>query len=68
MLPERWLRAHQEILAPRRPDLLARTEMTYSQTRPGAAPEKVAAADRRLRTAEGILGMRGFRAPKARFP
>ncbi|MEO3976847.1 endonuclease/exonuclease/phosphatase family protein [Streptomyces sp. CAU 1734] len=64
--PDRWLRAHQEILVPRQPDLLARAEMTYSQTRPGAAPEAMAAADRRFRAAKEILGMRGFRAPMGR--
>ncbi|MFD7552237.1 endonuclease/exonuclease/phosphatase family protein [Streptomyces sp. NPDC059816] len=63
VLPERWLRAHQEILKPRQPDLLVSTEMTYSQYRPGAEPGVVAAADRRFRTAQEILGMRGFRAP-----
>lgn len=63
VLPERWLRAMREVLEPRNPDLLVSTEMTYSQARPGAAPEVVAAADRRFRTAQEILGMTGFRAP-----
>jgi hypothetical protein len=47
--PERWRAAHEEIIAPRRPDLLLRQE---------------ARRIRRLRRAERVLGMRGFLGPK----
>ncbi|MGW6454698.1 endonuclease/exonuclease/phosphatase family protein [Streptomyces sp. NPDC055078] len=63
VLPERWRRAHEEIITPRRPDFLGRAELTYSQTRPGATRREKDAADRRFRAAQKLLGMRGFRAP-----
>jgi hypothetical protein len=62
-LPLRWRRAYEEILAPRRPDWLARPEMTYSQTRQDDSPEEKAAANRRFDAAQTTLGMTGFRGP-----
>ncbi|MFD9815169.1 endonuclease/exonuclease/phosphatase family protein [Streptomyces sp. NPDC059080] len=73
VLPERWVRAHEEILAPRQFDWLGRAELTYSQTQPVPADateeEKAAAelaqkaADRRFDATQELLGMRGFRSP-----
>ncbi|MEW1922218.1 endonuclease/exonuclease/phosphatase family protein [Streptomyces sp. NPDC088360] len=73
VLPERWRRAHEEILAPRRFDWLGRAELTFSQTQPVPADatgeEKEAArlaqeaADRRFAATQELLGMRGFRSP-----
>ncbi|MCX4681467.1 endonuclease/exonuclease/phosphatase family protein [Streptomyces sp. NBC_01433] len=51
--PHRWRAAHEELLAPRRPDVILRQEATYSHLHD----------QRRLRAAEGILGMRGFLSP-----
>lgn len=52
-LPERWRRAHVDLLAPLRPDLLLRQEMTYSHLD----------GNSRLHAAERALGMRGFLSP-----
>lgn len=50
--PKRWREAH-ELLAPLRPDLLLRQEMSYSHLD----------GNRRLHAAERALGMRGFLSP-----
>ncbi|MET9360425.1 endonuclease/exonuclease/phosphatase family protein [Streptomyces sp. NPDC006632] len=73
VFPDRWVRAHEEILAPRQFDWLGRAELTYSQTQPVPADateeEKAAAkvaqeaADRRFAASQELLGMRGFRSP-----
>ncbi|WP_331732655.1 hypothetical protein OG613_48360 (plasmid) [Streptomyces sp. NBC_00015] len=62
VLPEKFLRVNHEVFVPLEPDLLALTELTYAQTRPGASAEEVAAADRRFNTQQSLLGMEGFRA------
>ncbi|WP_432156784.1 endonuclease/exonuclease/phosphatase family protein [Streptomyces sp. bgisy153] len=62
VLPERWRLAYEEVLAPLQPDWVGLTELTYSQTRPGATVEEQAAANRRWQAAQETLGMRGFRA------
>ncbi|MFI1700371.1 endonuclease/exonuclease/phosphatase family protein [Streptomyces bobili] len=51
--PHRWRAAHEELLTPRRPDVILRQEATYSHLDD----------DRRLRAAEDILGMKGFLSP-----
>ncbi|WP_063761918.1 endonuclease/exonuclease/phosphatase family protein [Streptomyces sp. NRRL S-475] len=51
--PRRWRMAHEELLAPRRPDVILRQEATYSHL------DK----QRRLRAAESVLGMKGFLSP-----
>lgn len=51
--PQRWLDAHEGILAPRRPDVILRQEATYSHL-----DDK-----RRLRAAGDILGMKGILTP-----
>ncbi|MFF3556234.1 endonuclease/exonuclease/phosphatase family protein [Streptomyces tsukubensis] len=61
--PRQWTEAHKEI-ARHQPDILARQEMTASQSRPGDPRHEVAAADRRFAAAQRALGMKGFRAPK----
>ncbi|XIG72512.1 endonuclease/exonuclease/phosphatase family protein (plasmid) [Streptomyces sp. SGAir0957] len=63
VLPEPWRQAYEGILAPRRPDWLAVTELTYSQTGPRASTEDIAAAARRWDAAQRTLDMHGFRAP-----
>ncbi|MET8830193.1 endonuclease/exonuclease/phosphatase family protein [Streptomyces sp. NPDC004610] len=60
--PEAWRAAHEEI-ARHRPDVLARQELTHSQSRPGDSPHAVAAADQRFSATQRVLGMKGFRAP-----
>lgn len=72
--PARWRKAH-DLLASRQFDWLGRAEMTYSQPAPApleasdeekaAATAGRAAADRRFRDAQRVLGMRGFRSPAA---
>ncbi|MGP4114014.1 endonuclease/exonuclease/phosphatase family protein [Streptomyces sp. 4N509B] len=53
-VPERWRVAHEEILAPRRPDAIFRQEATYSDQN----------GNRRLHAAEQALGgMRGWLSP-----
>lgn len=53
-LPERWHRAHRELLAPRRPDAVFRQEANYSRQR----------GRRRLHAAQAALGgMAGFLGP-----
>jgi hypothetical protein len=51
--PQRWLDAHEGILAPLRPDIILRQEATYSHL----------ADERRLRAAGDILGMKGILTP-----
>ncbi|WP_051950421.1 endonuclease/exonuclease/phosphatase family protein [Actinacidiphila yeochonensis] len=51
--PPRWRAAHEELLAPRRPDVILRQEATYSDLD----------GQRRLHAAEDILGMKGFLSP-----
>lgn len=51
--PQRWRAAHEAIIAPRRPDVLFRQELTFSHLN----------GNRRLHAAERILGMRGFLSP-----
>jgi hypothetical protein len=62
VLPERWLRAYEDVLAPLEPDVVATTEFTYSQTKPDATWAEKRAADRRFWAAQEVLKMRGFRA------
>jgi len=52
-IPQRWLDAHEGILAPRRPDIVLRQEATYSHLD----------NKRRLRAAGDILGMKGILTP-----
>lgn len=51
--PEPWWVAHDEILAPRRPDVLLRQEAQHSHRK----------GNRRLHQAEQVLNMRGFLGP-----
>lgn len=63
VLPERWLQAYEDVLAPLEPDVVAVTEFTHSQSRriaPWAADRR--AANRRFKAAQQVLHMRGFRA------
>ncbi|GGZ73507.1 endonuclease/exonuclease/phosphatase family protein [Streptomyces echinoruber] len=62
VLPDRWRTTYEQVLKPRRLDWLGMTELTYSQSRPDATEPEKAAADRRWRAAQEMLGMRGFRA------
>ncbi|WP_405814191.1 hypothetical protein OG241_06370 [Streptomyces sp. NBC_01390] len=62
VLPETFHKVNREVFVPLEMDLLAMTELTHAQTRPGASPEEVEAADRRFKTQQSILGMEGFRA------
>lgn len=72
VLPERWRKAHEDILVPLNLDWLGRAEMTHSQSKPSgwdAGPEGLIAAERarkaanrRFEAAQDLLGMRGFRA------
>jgi exonuclease III len=51
--PRRWYDAHNQILAPRQPDIVLRQEATYSHLD----------NQRRLHAAEEILGMKGILTP-----
>lgn len=62
VLPERWRLAYEGVFTPLEPDVLAVTEFTYSQTRPNATRAEKRAANRRFKTAQDVLQMRGFRA------
>ncbi|MGW4289594.1 endonuclease/exonuclease/phosphatase family protein [Streptomyces sp. NPDC004673] len=62
VLPCRWRRAYEEVLAPLRPDWVALTELTYSQARPEASAQEKEAAERRWLAGQQLLGMHGFRA------
>ncbi|MEV6403953.1 endonuclease/exonuclease/phosphatase family protein [Streptomyces bobili] len=52
-LPQRWLDAHQQILKPRKADVVLRQEATYSHLQD----------NRRLKATEELLGMKGFLSP-----
>lgn len=64
VLPDRWHLAYEGMLAPLRPDVVAATEFTFSQTRPDAAWAEKRAAHRRFRAAQYVLNSHGFRAAK----
>ncbi|WP_328373375.1 hypothetical protein OG800_50180 (plasmid) [Streptomyces sp. NBC_00445] len=61
-LPPVFFAVHHEVLVPLAPDLLGMTELTHAQTRAGASPEEVEAAERRFKAHRDLLKMEGFRA------